>query len=42
MYDYVEIMNNEFPMKTSKSDTYLTPAGNNPFEKGNRKSLGKK
>ena len=42
MDDYVEIMINEFPMKTSKSDTALTPADNLYFEKGNRKRLGRK
>ena len=33
MDDYVEIINNDFPMKISKSDTDLTPSGNNIFEK---------
>ena len=32
MDDYVERIINEFPMKTSKSDTALPPAGNNIFE----------
>ena len=42
MDDYVERMINYLPMKLSKSDTDLTPAGNNIFEKGNSKNLGKK
>ena len=42
MDDYVEIINNDFPMKISKSDTDLTPYRNNIFEKGNRKRMGKK
>ena len=33
MDDYVERMVNEFPMKISKIDTALTPAGNNIFWK---------
>ena len=40
-YDYVEMIINNFPMKISNSDTDLTPYGNNIFEKGNIKSLGK-
>ena len=36
--DYVERMINYLPTKLSKSDTDLTPAGNNIFEKGNKKS----
>ena len=42
MENYVERMINNFPMKISRSDTYLTPDGNNIFEKCNRKSLVKK
>ena len=41
-YDYVENMINELLMEISKSDTDLTPEGNNIFGKGNIKSLGKK
>ena len=33
MDNYVEKMINEFPMITSKSDTSLTPAGNNILKK---------
>ena len=40
--NYVEIIINEFPMKISNSDTYLTPDGNNIFGKGNRIIIGKK
>ena len=32
MYDYFEILINEFQMKISKSDMDLTPAGNNIFK----------
>ena len=39
MYDYVERIINEFPIKISKSYMDLTPAGNNLFEKGNSKIL---
>ena len=39
MDNYVERMINELPIKISKSDTALTPYGNNIFEKGNRKSM---
>ena len=42
MDDYAEIMINEFPIKTIKSDTRLTPAGDNIFEKGNIKFWVKK
>ena len=42
MENYVERVITEFPMKISKSDTYLNLDGNNLFEKGNRKSMGKK
>ena len=42
MYNYVENMVNEFPMKRSKSDIALTPYLDNLFEKGNNKILGKK
>ena len=42
MDDYVESIINEFPMKISKSYTALTPSGNNIFEKGNSKRLGRK
>ena len=42
MDDYVEIMINKFPMKIYKSDTDLTPAGNNIFEKVNSKRLSEK
>ena len=42
MDDYVEWMINELPIELGKSDMALTPAGNNIFEKGNMKSLGKK
>ena len=41
MNDYVEVMINKLPMKIIKSDTALTPAENNIFEKGNIKGLGK-
>ena len=40
--DYVERMINELTMKISNCNTALTPAGNNIFEKDNRKRLGKK
>ena len=42
MDDYVERIINELQIKISNSNTYLTPGGNNRFEKGNRESLGKK
>ena len=42
MDNYVKRVINELTMKISKSDTYLTPAGNNIFEKGKSKILGKK
>ena len=42
MDNYVERMINEFPMKRRKSDTALTPTGNNIFGKDNRNRLGKK
>ena len=42
MDDYVERMINEFSIKISKMNTALTPDGNNIFEKGNIKRLGKK
>ena len=42
MDDYVERVINQFPMKISKSDTDLTPDGNNTFEKGNSKRPSKK
>ena len=41
MDDYVERVINELPMKIIKSDMNLTPDGNNIFEKGNRKIMGK-
>ena len=40
MDDYSERVINEFSMKISKSGPYLTPAGTNLFEKGNRKMIG--
>ena len=42
MDDYVERMINDFPMKISKSCMALSTAENNIFEKGNRRSMGKK
>ena len=42
MDDYVERISIDFPMKISKRDTAFTPAGNNIFEKGNRKFWVKK
>ena len=42
MDDYVERMINNFPIKINKSDMALTPAGNNIFEKVNRKIWVKK
>ena len=42
MYNYVERINNDLPMKISKSDTDSTPDRNNLFEKGNIKRMGKK
>ena len=42
MDDYVEIMSNEFPMKTSKSYADLNKDKVNLFKKYNRKSLVKK
>ena len=42
MDNYVERIINELSMKTRNSDTALNPYGNNLFEKGNRKRLGKK
>ena len=36
MDNYFERMNNDLPMKISRSDTALTPAGDNIFERGNR------
>ena len=42
MDDYTERIISESPMKIRKSDTDLTPSRNIYFEKGNRKSLGKK
>ena len=41
MDDYFERMINGFPMKTSNIETELTTAGNNLFEKGNSKRMGK-
>ena len=41
MNNYVERIINEYPIKISKSDTDLTTAGNNIFEKGNIKSMDK-
>ena len=38
---YVEIIINEFLIKISKSGMALTLAGNNIFEKGNSRRLGK-
>ena len=40
--DYVERIINDFQMKIINSVKYLTPYGNNIFEKGNSKRLGKK
>ena len=40
--DYFERVINELPIKIIKSDTSLTPDGNNRFEKGNRKIMVKK
>ena len=42
MDEYVEMIISDLPMKISKSDTYLATDGNDIFEKGNSKSLGKK
>ena len=42
MYDYVERVINEFPMKLSKSYKALTTSGNNIFEKAKIKRKGKK
>ena len=42
MDDYVERTVNDLPIKIRKSNTALTPARNNLFEKFNRKTLGKK
>ena len=42
MDGYVQRMINNFLMKTSNSDTALTPDDNNIFEKGNSKRLDKK
>ena len=42
IYNYVERMFNEFPIKICNSDTALTPYENNLFEKVIRKRLGKK
>ena len=39
--NYVENMINELPTKISNSDTAWAPDGNNIFEKGNIKRLGK-
>ena len=36
---YVEMIINEFTMKISRSDTALTPAGDNIFENFSSKSL---
>ena len=41
-YDHVERVINDFPVKISNSVKYLSPYGNNIFEKGNSKRLGKK
>ena len=41
MEDCDEKMINEFAIKIINSNTYLTPAENNIFEKGNRNILGK-
>ena len=38
----VEVIINYFPMEIISSNMDLTPAGDNLFEKGNRKSMGKK
>ena len=42
MDNYVEMIINEFPIKVSNNDMSLTPDGNNIFEKGYKKRLGKK
>ena len=42
MDEYVEMIINDLPTKISKSDTALATDGNDIFEKGNSKSLGKK
>ena len=42
MNDYVERVINKFPMRISRSDMALNPAGNNISEKGDIKRLGKK
>ena len=42
MDDYVERIINESPMKTSKSDMALTPAGNNILKKATAKGWLKK
>ena len=41
MDDYVERIINDFWMKISKIGTDVTPDGNNIFEKGNSKIIGK-
>ena len=41
MDDYVERIINEFLMRISNSNAALTPSGNNLYEKGNIKRLGK-
>ena len=40
--EYVERIINDSPVKIINSVTDLTPYGNNIFEKGNSKILGKK
>ena len=42
MNGYDERIINEFPMEISRSDMASTPAGNNIFDKGKRKIIGKK
>ena len=42
MDNYVENMMNKLPTNISKSDTAWGQAGNDIFEKGNIKRLGKK
>ena len=42
MNGYDERIINEFPMEISRSDMASTQAGNNIFDKGKRKIIGKK
>ena len=42
MNGYDERIINEFPMEISRSDMASTPDGNNIFDKGKRKIIGKK